>query len=101
MCCALLISRSSHFRSWSGVESRWRSRWRAELTTRSRVEGQRFKVRGGDRGGGGDGDGVSSQRYQFFTKRSRESNQVIDLIFELKSIHVGEVAYKWSRTIGR
>jgi hypothetical protein len=33
-------------------------------------------------------------------KRSRELDQVVDLIFELKIIHVGEVAYKWSRTIG-
>jgi hypothetical protein len=40
------------------------------------------------------------RRCQNFTKRGRESDQVIDLIFELKIIHAGEVAYKWSRTIG-
>jgi hypothetical protein len=33
-------------------------------------------------------------------KRSRESDQVIDSIFELNIIHAGEVAYKQSRTIG-
>jgi hypothetical protein len=61
---------------------------------------QRFEVRGGDGGGGGVGVGVISQRYQNFAKRSRESDQVVDSIFELKSIHAGEVAYKQSRTIG-
>jgi hypothetical protein len=40
------------------------------------------------------------QSCQNFTKRSRESDQVVDSIFELKNIHVGEVAYKPSRTIG-
>jgi hypothetical protein len=34
------------------------------------------------------------QRCQNFAKRSRESDQVVDSIFELKIIHVGEVAYK-------
>jgi hypothetical protein len=33
------------------------------------------------------------QRCQNFAKRSRESDQVVDLIFELKIIHAGEVAY--------
>jgi hypothetical protein len=33
-------------------------------------------------------------------KRSRELDQVIDLIFKLKIIHAKEVAYKQSRTIG-
>jgi len=32
-------------------------------------------------------------RCQNFAKRSRESDQVADSIFELKIIHVGEVAY--------
>jgi hypothetical protein len=40
------------------------------------------------------------RRCQNFAKRSRESDQVVDSIFELKIIHVGEVAYKQSRTIG-
>jgi hypothetical protein len=40
------------------------------------------------------------RRCQNFTKRSRESDQLIDSIFKLKIIHVGEVAYKRSRTIG-
>jgi hypothetical protein len=34
------------------------------------------------------------QKYQIFAKRSRESSWVIDSIFELKSIHAGEVTYK-------
>jgi hypothetical protein len=41
---------------------------------------QRFEARGRD------GGGVISQRYQNFAKGSRESDQVVDLIFELKSI---------------
>jgi hypothetical protein len=59
---------------------------------------QRFKVRGGD--GGRGGVGVILRRYQNFAKRSRESDQVVDSIFELKSIHVEEIAHKQSRTIG-
>jgi hypothetical protein len=40
------------------------------------------------------------RRCQNFAKRSRELDQVVDSIFELKIIHAREVAYKWSRTIG-
>jgi hypothetical protein len=65
------------------------------VETMSKVEDQRFKVRGG---GGGR---VLSQRCQIFTKRSIESIWVVDLIFELRSIHVREVTYKQWETIGR
>jgi hypothetical protein len=34
-------------------------------------------------------------------KRSIESNQVVDSIFKLRSIHAREVTSKWQRTIGR
>jgi hypothetical protein len=40
------------------------------------------------------------KRFQNFAKRSRESDQVVDSILELKSIHVGEVAYMLSGAIG-
>jgi hypothetical protein len=54
----------------------------------SKVEDQRFEVRGRGRGG------ALSQKCQIFAKRSKESNQVVDSIFELKSIHAREVVYK-------
>jgi hypothetical protein len=46
MCCALSISRSLYVRSWGRVESRQRSGRRAELTAWSKVEDQRFEIRG-------------------------------------------------------
>jgi hypothetical protein len=77
--------------SW--VETEVQVEDRVEI--RSRVKDQRFEVRGGD------GGRALSQRYQIFTKRSIESIWVVDLIFELRSIHVREVAYKRWETIGR
>jgi hypothetical protein len=55
------------------------------------VKGQRFAGRGG----------VFIAKISNLCEESRQSNWVIDSIFELKNIHAGEVTYKWSRTIGR
>jgi hypothetical protein len=68
---------------------RRRSGWGGGVETRLRVKGQRFEVRSGD------GGGALPRRCQIFMKRSIESNWFVDLIFELRSIHVREVAYKW------
>jgi hypothetical protein len=42
------------------------------VKTRSRVEGQRFEVRGGGGDRGGGGGRLLSQRYQIFTKSCAE-----------------------------
>jgi hypothetical protein len=60
---------------------------------------QRFEVR--DRGGVGVGVGVGEvTKMSKLCEGSRESDQVVDSIFELKIIHAREVTYKQSRTIG-
>jgi hypothetical protein len=96
MCCALSIG-SPRISGLGGVESRWSLGGVDNI-----VRGLRSRVRGQGQRQSRSYKAEFLRRYQNFMKRSRESDQVVDSIFELKIIHVHaeEVAYMQSRAIG-
>jgi hypothetical protein len=78
MCCALSDG-SPHISGWGGVESRW-------SPDGGKNSGQRFKDQKRRWVGVGVGVGEVAKMSKLREER-RESDQVVDSIFELKIIH--------------
>jgi hypothetical protein len=89
MCCAL-SNDSPHISDLGGAESR-------QSLGGGKNSSKRFEDKNR---GGSESESEKLRRCQMLCEEHRESDQVVDSIFELRIIHVREVAYMRSRAIG-